>query len=57
MLKKMFDAFSSLLTSVIYGALLVAATAAAVAAAIFVTMTAYRVIELLWREVFSFSWV
>jgi len=53
MLEKLFESASFLLKGVITGALLIAATAAAIFVAFFAVMTAYRVIELLWRAVFS----
>lgn len=56
MLERLFESIVSFLKDVICGALLVAATAAAIAVAIFTVMTAYRLIELLWHEVFSFPW-
>ena len=54
MLEKLFNSASLLLKGIICGALLVAATAAAIVVAFFAVMAAYRGIEVLWREVFSF---
>ena len=56
MIKNLCDLASSFFKAVICGALLVAAAAIAVAVAFFTVMTAYRGIELLWREVFGHSW-
>jgi len=56
MIKKIYDFVLGILKSIICGALLVAAAAAAVAIGFFAFMSAYRGIELLWREVFSHSW-
>jgi len=56
MLKKLFEFTGAFLKGLICGALLVAATATAIVLAFFAVMTAYRGIELLWHEVFSFPW-
>jgi len=56
MLQNIIESAGSFLKTIICGALLLAATAAAIAVAICVILTSYRLIELLWHEVFSFSW-
>lgn len=56
MLEKLFDSAGSFLKAVICGAMLIAAAAVAVTVAFFALMSAYRGMELLWREVFSHSW-
>jgi hypothetical protein len=56
MIEKFFESAGSFLKTFICGALLLAATAVAITVAICLILTSYRLIELLWHEVFSFSW-
>ena len=56
MIEKFFESAASFLKAIICSTLLLAATAAAIAVAICLILTSYRLMELLWHEVFSFSW-
>jgi hypothetical protein len=56
MLKNLFESGSLFLRGIITGALLVAAAVAAIAVSFFVVMSVFRLIGLLWREVFGFPW-
>ena len=56
MLKNIFESVGAFLEAVICSALLVAATAVAVAVVFFVAMTCYRLIGSVWDHLFSQPW-
>lgn len=56
MLEKIFQSAGSFLKAVICGALLIAAAAGAITVTLFLIMTCWRAVGLLWREVFRVPW-
>jgi len=56
MLNEMFEKLNSLLQGIITNAPFIALVPVVIVIIFFVGMTAYRLIELLWHNLFSFPW-